>query len=109
MPVRPPITAPPSFNKHANKRREIGSDASISFSSKAHKGCQQISIPPESSKKQELFAEYDTYACVLYKLKRKNEALTAANKAVEHAKKMGMDPSQYEETIELITKINQLN
>ena len=58
--------------------------------------------------KSENYAELDTYACVLYKLKNKEEALKIAQKAVEKAKKMGMNESQYQETSELISKINAL-
>jgi thiol-disulfide isomerase/thioredoxin len=54
------------------------------------------------------YAELDTYACVLYKLKKKEEALKIAEKAIEKAKKMGMKESQYEETLELINKIKLL-
>jgi thiol-disulfide isomerase/thioredoxin len=54
------------------------------------------------------YAELDTYACVLYKLKQKEEALKIALRAIEKAKSMGMKESQYEETTELITKINML-
>jgi thiol-disulfide isomerase/thioredoxin len=54
------------------------------------------------------YAELDTYASILFKLKQKNEALNIANKAIEKAKKMGMKEEQYEETKELITKINAL-
>ncbi len=55
-----------------------------------------------------MYAEYDTYACVLYKLKRKNDALKAANEAIKQAKKMGLPENEYEETTELIKKINTL-
>jgi thiol-disulfide isomerase/thioredoxin len=61
-----------------------------------------------TTEKDELYAEYDTYACVLYKLKRKNDALKAANEAIKQAKKMGLPENEYEETTELIKKINIL-
>jgi hypothetical protein len=54
------------------------------------------------------FAEYDTYASLLFKLKRKKEALKAANSAIEHAKAMNLNPEDYSKTNELITKINSL-
>ena len=54
------------------------------------------------------FAEYDTYASLLFKLKRKKEALKAANSAIEHAKAMKLNPEDYSKTNELITKINSL-
>ncbi|MBP6459968.1 MAG: thioredoxin family protein [Crocinitomicaceae bacterium] len=60
------------------------------------------------TEKDELYAEYDTYACVLFKLKRKNDALKAANEAIKQAKKMGLPENEYEETTELIKKINTL-
>lgn len=54
------------------------------------------------------FAEYDTYASLLFKFKRKKEALKAANTAIEHAKAMNLNPEDYSKTNELITKINSL-
>ena len=54
------------------------------------------------------FAEYDTYASLLFKLNRKKEALKAANTAIEHAKAMKLNPEDYSKTNELITKINSL-
>lgn len=54
------------------------------------------------------YAELDTYACILFKLKKKEEALKIAEKAIEKAKKMGLKESQYEETSELINKIKSL-
>lgn len=54
------------------------------------------------------FAEYDTYASLLYKLKRKKEALNAANLAIEHAKAMNLNPEDYSNTNQLIIKINDL-
>ena len=54
------------------------------------------------------FAEYDTYASLLFKLNRKKEALKAANTAIEHAKAMNLNPEDYSKTNELITKINSL-
>lgn len=47
----------------------------------------------------------DTHAAVLYKLGKKEEAKTAALKAIELAKKKGED---YKETEELLKKINKL-
>ncbi len=55
-----------------------------------------------------IFAEYDTYASLLFKLKKKNEALNAANETIKIAKQMGMPESEYQGTLELITKINAL-
>lgn len=54
------------------------------------------------------FAEYDTYASLLFKLKKKSEALEAANIAIKHAKAMNLNPEDYSSTNELITKINTL-
>jgi thiol-disulfide isomerase/thioredoxin len=51
------------------------------------------------------YAFEDTYAAVLYKLGKKNEAKQAAEKAIESAKKSGED---YQETEELLKKINKL-
>ncbi len=55
-----------------------------------------------------IYAEYDTYACLLYKLKKKEEALTAVDKAISIAKKMGMPESDYQGTLDLISKIKAL-
>ena len=54
------------------------------------------------------FAEYDTYASLLFKLKRKKEATKAASTAIEHAKAMNLNPEDYSTTNELIEKINTL-
>ena len=54
------------------------------------------------------FAEYDTYASLLFKLKRKKEATKAASTAIEHAKAMNLNPEDYSTTNELIQKINTL-
>ena len=62
----------------------------------------------KSKKELKFFAEYDTYASLLYKLKRKKEALNAATTAIEHAKAMNLNAEDYSSTNELITKINTL-
>jgi hypothetical protein len=62
----------------------------------------------KSKKELKFFAEYDTYASLLYKLKRKKEALNAATTAIEHAKAMNLNPEDYSATNELISKINAL-
>lgn len=54
------------------------------------------------------YACCDTYAAVLYKLKKKTEAKAAANKAIELAKKEGFDAERYKETTELLKKIEKL-
>jgi thiol-disulfide isomerase/thioredoxin len=72
------------------------------------KGAEWMKKLLNTTTKKEVYAEYDTYASILYKLHKKNDALAAANKAIEIAKSLGMDPSQYEETTELLSKINQL-
>lgn len=51
------------------------------------------------------YAYLDTYAAILYKLGKKDEALDAANKAIEIAKETDQD---FEGTTELIDKINEL-
>ena len=51
---------------------------------------------------------YDTYACVLYKLKKKSEAKLAANKAIELAKTSGVKESEFKGTTELLQKIEIL-
>ena len=59
----------------------------------------------QSSTKTSLYAEYDTYASLLYKLKLKNEALAAANEAIQQAKTFNSD---YESTEKLIENIKKL-
>ena len=51
---------------------------------------------------------YDTYAAILYKLKRKPEAKAMALKAIELAKASGTDEKEYQSTIELLKKIELL-
>lgn len=51
---------------------------------------------------------YDTYAAVLYKLKKKKEAKAAAEKAIEMAKKEGAAEDDYKGTKELLKKIDKL-
>lgn len=54
------------------------------------------------------YANLDTYASVLYKNGKKAEALAAANKAIEFAKKDGMTADDYKETSALIGKIKAM-
>ena len=51
------------------------------------------------------FAELDTYAHILFKLKMNNEARSAANIAIDKAIKFGIHEDEYRETKELINKI----
>jgi thiol-disulfide isomerase/thioredoxin len=51
------------------------------------------------------YSNNDTYAALLYKLKKKDEAKLVAEKAIEMAKKEGTD---YAETEKLLAKINEL-
>lgn len=51
------------------------------------------------------FAELDTYAHILFKLKQNQEALKIANLAIEKAMKFGMKEVEYQETKELILKL----
>jgi len=51
------------------------------------------------------YANYDTYAAILYKLGKKAEARVTAEKAIELAKKEGQD---YKETQDLLDKIKLL-
>jgi hypothetical protein len=59
----------------------------------------------QNSTKTSLYAEYDTYASLLFKLKLKNEALAAANEAIKQAKAFNSD---YESTEKLIENIKKL-
>lgn len=54
---------------------------------------------------ESMYANNDTYAAILYKLGKKEEAQKAAIKAIELAKAEGSD---YAETTELLKKIEQL-
>ena len=51
---------------------------------------------------------YDTYAGVLYKLNKKQEAKAAGNKAIELAKKGAVAEDEYKGTTELLKKIEKL-
>lgn len=59
----------------------------------------------QNSTKTSLYAEFDTYASLLFKLKLKNEALSAANEAIKQAKAFNSD---YESTEKLIENIKKL-
>ena len=59
----------------------------------------------QNNAKVSLYAEYDTYASLLFKLKLKDEALAAANEAITLAKASNSD---YESTEKLIEKIKKL-
>lgn len=52
---------------------------------------------------------YDTYASLLYKLKKKDEAKTIAEKAIELAKTAGIDEDEYKSTRDLLEKIEKMN
>lgn len=54
------------------------------------------------------YANLDTYASLLYKNGKKSEALVAANKAIEYAKKENYSADDYKETSELIVKIKAM-
>jgi thiol-disulfide isomerase/thioredoxin len=54
------------------------------------------------------YACCDTYAAVLFKLKKKSEAKAAAIKAIELAKKEGLDVEGYQGTVDLLEKIEKL-
>lgn len=64
----------------------------------------------EKAVKQEAgeWAFMDTYASVLFKLKKKSEAKAAALKAIELAKTEGLEPERYKPTSELLDKIEKL-
>ncbi len=54
------------------------------------------------------YAYFDTYACVLFKLKKKDEAKAVATKAIDLAKQGGMEEHDYYTTVELLTEIEKL-
>ena len=60
------------------------------------------------NKEGQLWYTYDTYASLLFKLKKKPEAKTAAIKAIELAKVSGASEEEYKPTIELLGKIEML-
>ena len=51
---------------------------------------------------------YDTYAALLFKLKKKDEAKTAVNKAIELAKEEEMTEADYQATIDLKKEIEAM-
>ncbi len=66
---------------------------------------QAKSWSKHSTELENNYANNDTYASILYKLGKKKEAKAAAEKAIELAKKEGVD---YKSTEELLKKINAL-
>lgn len=54
------------------------------------------------------YPNLDTYAALLYKNGKKEEALATANKAIEYAKKEGYQADDYKATSDLITKIKAM-
>ncbi len=62
----------------------------------------------KSTELDENYGNLDTYACLLYKIGKKNEALAAANKAIDFAKKEGASENDYKETSNLLEKIKAL-
>jgi thioredoxin-related protein len=54
------------------------------------------------------YANLDTYASVLYKLGKKQQALDVANKAIDVAKKDKLASADYQGTIDLLKKIKEL-
>ncbi|MCE9538912.1 MAG: hypothetical protein K8R85_06810, partial [Bacteroidetes bacterium] len=59
-------------------------------------------------KDQPNWYNYDTYAGVLYKLNKKQEAKAAGNKAIELAKIGGIAEEEYKDTKVLLQKIEKL-
>ncbi|MES2138420.1 MAG: DUF255 domain-containing protein [Bacteroidota bacterium] len=59
-------------------------------------------------KEEPTWYNYDTYAGVLYKLNKKQEAKAAGDKAIELAKKGGIAEEEYQGTTELLQKIEKL-
>ncbi|OWY23089.1 DUF255 domain-containing protein [Sphingobacteriales bacterium UPWRP_1] len=58
----------------------------------------------KSISKAPAYYNYDTYAYILYKMGKKQEALTTANKAIEYAKQAKQDYSSTQKLIERIEK-----
>lgn len=54
------------------------------------------------------YANLDTYAAVLYKLEKKQQATEIANKAIAKAKEDKMSASDYQGTTDLLKKIKEL-
>lgn len=54
------------------------------------------------------YAVMDTYASVLYKEGKKTEALQTANQAIDQAKKENLSKEDYQPTLDLIKKINEM-
>lgn len=54
------------------------------------------------------YGNLDTYAALLYKNGKKNEAMAAANKAIEFAKKNNLKENDYKSTSDLLAKIKSM-
>lgn len=54
------------------------------------------------------YANFDTYAALLYKNGKKQDALATANKAIDYAKKENYSAEDYQATKDLITKIKAM-
>ena len=58
--------------------------------------------------KEPTWIQYETYANILFKLKKKDEAKSAANNAIELAKSSGLKPDNYNSVTYLLERIEKL-
>lgn len=65
-------------------------------------------VEEKAKNKEHVYAEYDTYASVLYKLNKKKEAKATAEKAIAAAKNEGLGVNDYQGTTEMLAKIEAL-
>ena len=91
------------FNSYAWTIYEKVSDEAVI--KKASQWMKKFIDENQNNPKASLYAEYDTYASILYKLKMKNEALSAANEAVKRGKASNQDIADTEKLIENIKKL----
>ncbi len=66
------------------------------------------SLMQNAVQKEPIWTYYETYANVLFKLKKKEEAKTAANKAIEQAKNAGLQPENYNSVTYLLERIEKM-
>lgn len=67
-----------------------------------------LKLAKKSADLEPAYYNHDTMAALYYKLGKKKKAMTAANQAIELAKKEGFSPEGYAETTKLIKSIEKL-
>ncbi|MCB0410709.1 MAG: thiol:disulfide interchange protein, partial [Flavobacteriales bacterium] len=92
---------------HATDAMQLNSVAWTIFENVKDKSCLESAEKwaKLSTEIEPGYANMDTYANLLFKNGKNQEALKIAEKAVELAKKEGEKPEDYKETIDLIERI----